>query len=245
MGGGVALRRRAGAVRALCLVLDEFQWLCRAQPALPSILQRHWDQWQRDSVPIVVALAGSALSFMEGLLGRGSPLHGRATYRPLLGPLDYRQAAGFSIGRIPSSCSAGSGCSAVRRSTRCGRATSRSVGHCKSGSSRRGGRSMTIRCIYCGPARESDRQAATSRCSGLLLAAIRGSMRSRIGRAWPVKASRRGSSGFRNWPTWSTRRPVSRGLCPREDVPHRRAVLPVLVPLRIPQSQPARTEPRR
>ncbi len=85
----------------LCLVLDEFQWLCRAQPALPSILQRHWDQWQRDGVPIVVALAGSALSFMEGLLGHESPLHGRATYRPLLGPLDYRQAAGFTSRRDP------------------------------------------------------------------------------------------------------------------------------------------------
>jgi AAA+ ATPase superfamily predicted ATPase len=80
----------------LCLVLDEFQWLCRAQPALPSILQRHWDRWQRDSVPIVVAIAGSALSFMEGLLQHSSPLYGRATYRPLLQPLDYRTAAGFT-----------------------------------------------------------------------------------------------------------------------------------------------------
>lgn len=80
----------------LCLVLDEFQWLARAQPALPSILQRHWDRWQRDRVPIVVAVAGSALSFMEGLLGADSPLYGRATYRPLLSPLDYRQATGFT-----------------------------------------------------------------------------------------------------------------------------------------------------
>lgn len=80
----------------LCLVLDEFQWLGRAQPALPSILQRHWDRWERDSVPIVVAVAGSALSFMEGLLREDAPLYGRATYRPLLNPLDYLQAAAFS-----------------------------------------------------------------------------------------------------------------------------------------------------
>jgi AAA+ ATPase superfamily predicted ATPase len=85
----------------LCLVLDEFQWLCRAQPALPSILQRHWDRWQQDQVPIVIAVAGSALSFMEGLLGYDSPLHGRATYRPLLRPLDYRQAAGFASSTDP------------------------------------------------------------------------------------------------------------------------------------------------
>ncbi|AYY14972.1 ATP-binding protein [Actinobacteria bacterium YIM 96077] len=87
----------------LCLVLDEFQWLCRAQPALPSIVQRHWDRWQRDNVPIVVALAGSALSFMEGLLEHSSPLYGRATYRPLLEPLDYRQAAKFSSMSDPES----------------------------------------------------------------------------------------------------------------------------------------------
>ena len=86
------------AVRSapLCLVLDEFQWLARAQPALPSILQRFWDRWQRDQAPIVIAVAGSALSFMEGLLGADSPLYGRASYRPLLSPLDYRQAAGFT-----------------------------------------------------------------------------------------------------------------------------------------------------
>lgn len=86
---------QAGA-EPLCLVLDEFQWLCRAQPALPSIVQRHWDQWVRDERPIVVALAGSALSFMGGLLDEGSPLYGRATYRPTLDPLDFRQAAGFT-----------------------------------------------------------------------------------------------------------------------------------------------------
>lgn len=98
-----ALRFLDGQARVapLALVLDEFQWLCAAQPALPSMLQRHWDRWQRDRVPILVAIAGSALSFMEGLLGHGSPLHGRATYRPMLEPLDYRQAAGFSSRHDP------------------------------------------------------------------------------------------------------------------------------------------------
>lgn len=33
---------------------------------------------------------------MEGLLDHDSPLYGRATYRPVLEPLDYRKAAGFS-----------------------------------------------------------------------------------------------------------------------------------------------------
>jgi AAA+ ATPase superfamily predicted ATPase len=38
---------------------------------------------------------------MEGLLGADSPLYGRATYRPLLSPLDYRQAAGFTTRTDP------------------------------------------------------------------------------------------------------------------------------------------------
>ena len=77
----------------LTVVLDEFQWLLAAQPALDSILQRHWDRWQREATPLTLILSGSALALMEGLLEPGAPLYGRADYRPLLGPLDYRDAA--------------------------------------------------------------------------------------------------------------------------------------------------------
>jgi hypothetical protein len=80
----------------LVLVLDEFQWLLQAQPALDSIIQRHWDDWQRRSTPITLILSGSALSLMEGLLDHGSPLFGRANYRPLLEPLSYRETAEFA-----------------------------------------------------------------------------------------------------------------------------------------------------
>jgi AAA+ ATPase superfamily predicted ATPase len=82
-------------IAPLTLVFDEFQYLCTAQPALPSIAQRHWDRWQRDDTPVTLVLSGSALSFMEGLLGHGAPLYGRATQRPFLAPLDYRDAAQF------------------------------------------------------------------------------------------------------------------------------------------------------
>jgi hypothetical protein len=78
------------------VVLDEFQWLLRAQPALASIIQRHWDRWDRERVRVTLVLCGSALALMEGLLARDAPLYGRASYRPLLLPLDYRQAAAFS-----------------------------------------------------------------------------------------------------------------------------------------------------
>jgi AAA+ ATPase superfamily predicted ATPase len=79
----------------LAVVLDEFQWLLAAQPALDSIVQRHWDRWQREGTPLTLVLSGSALRLMEGLLAPGAPLYGRADYRPLLAPLDYRDAARF------------------------------------------------------------------------------------------------------------------------------------------------------
>lgn len=77
----------------LAVVIDEFQYACASEPALPSIVQRHWDAWDRDGTPICLCLSGSALTFMEGLLSSSDPLHGRATYRPTIEPLDYRDAA--------------------------------------------------------------------------------------------------------------------------------------------------------
>ncbi len=79
----------------LTVILDEFQWLKRSQPAIDSIIQRHWDRWDRDRAPITLVLAGSALTFMEQLLVQGAPLYGRATARLWLRPLDYREAAAF------------------------------------------------------------------------------------------------------------------------------------------------------
>lgn len=80
----------------LSVVLDEFQWLKSAQPALDSIIQRHWDNWERDGIPIALVLAGSALTMMERLLEPGAPLYGRAGARPRLAPLDFRDAAAFA-----------------------------------------------------------------------------------------------------------------------------------------------------
>lgn len=80
----------------LCVVLDEFQYLAESEPALPSILQRAWDRWQRESVPICLVLCGSAVSFMEGLLDAASPLFGRAGLRMKLEPLAYRECRGFA-----------------------------------------------------------------------------------------------------------------------------------------------------
>lgn len=86
--------------KPLVAVLDEFQWLKAAQPSLDSIVQRHWDRWQRDRTPVTLILSGSALRLMEGLLEAGAPLYGRADYRPLLEPLGFRDASLFASRRI-------------------------------------------------------------------------------------------------------------------------------------------------
>lgn len=83
------------------VVLDEFQWMKSAQPALDSIIQRHWDAWERAGVPITLVLSGSALTMMERLLEQGAPLYGRASARPRLEPLDFRDAAAFAHTRDP------------------------------------------------------------------------------------------------------------------------------------------------
>lgn len=88
-----AAQARQGPV---VVVLDEFQYLCASQPALPSFLQRAWDGWQRSRLPIMLVLSGSAITFMEGLLSQGAPLYGRADYRPLLPPLDLWAASEFA-----------------------------------------------------------------------------------------------------------------------------------------------------
>ena len=85
----------------LTIILDEFQWLKHAQPALDSVIQRHWDRWDREALPVTLVLSGSALTLMEQLLERGAPLFGRATARPRLEPLDYRDAAGFAADQEP------------------------------------------------------------------------------------------------------------------------------------------------
>jgi uncharacterized protein len=84
----------------VAVVLDEFQWMLAAQPSLDSIVQRHWDRWQREGTPVTLILSGSALRLMERLLEPGAPLYGRADYRPLLAPLDFRDASRFGSRRL-------------------------------------------------------------------------------------------------------------------------------------------------
>ena len=63
----------------LVLVLDEFQYLGRSNPAFPSIFQKIWDTVLKDEA-VMVVLCGSLVSMMESqTLNYSSPLYGRRT----------------------------------------------------------------------------------------------------------------------------------------------------------------------
>jgi len=85
----------------IILVMDEFPYLCSSQPALPSILQRIWDERGKDSKWFLI-LCGSFVSFMEReILGHKSPLYGRRTGQLLIQPLSLMGLKGFFPGYSP------------------------------------------------------------------------------------------------------------------------------------------------
>lgn len=77
-------------------VIDEFPFLAKASPALPSIIQRALDPTaQHTNTPVRLLLCGSALSFMGQLLAGNAPLRGRAGLELVVPTLDFRLAAEF------------------------------------------------------------------------------------------------------------------------------------------------------
>ena len=80
------------------LIIDEFPYMCRGNPAIPSILQTLWDQQlKRENVMII--LCGSAMSFIEKqILGEKNPLYGRATGIYKLAPMSFQEAQQFFPG---------------------------------------------------------------------------------------------------------------------------------------------------
>lgn len=88
------LLARARDTRVL-LVLDEFPYLCEADPSLPSTLQARWDH--RGDTQLSVVLAGSHVALMEELVAADAPLFGRADAHVRLGPFSWRDA-GLLVG---------------------------------------------------------------------------------------------------------------------------------------------------
>ncbi|GGP05848.1 ATP-binding protein [Nonomuraea glycinis] len=78
------------------VIIDEFPFLTRASPALPSIIQRELGPGGsgRDSL-VRLVLCGSAMSVMGKLLAGQAPLRGRAGLELVIHPFRYREAARF------------------------------------------------------------------------------------------------------------------------------------------------------
>jgi uncharacterized protein len=80
------------------LIIDEFPYLVKASPALPSLLRREIDSHgpsQGGKSRARILLCGSAMSVMGGLLAGSAPLRGRAGLEMIIRPFGYRDAARF------------------------------------------------------------------------------------------------------------------------------------------------------
>jgi uncharacterized protein len=88
---------RLGRDRVVPVVVDEFPYLARVSPALPSIIQAAYAprRAERSESRTRLLLCGSALSFMGKLLSGNAPLRGRASLDLTVQTLDYRLAAQF------------------------------------------------------------------------------------------------------------------------------------------------------
>ena len=77
------------------LVIDEFPYMCRGNPSIPSILQILWDETLRRE-NIMIVLCGSSMGFIEkNVLSEKSPLYGRATGIYKMNELPFYDAMKF------------------------------------------------------------------------------------------------------------------------------------------------------
>jgi len=90
-----ALRALAELPGRPIVVLDEFTYLISSNKAIPSILQKVWDE-RLSEANLMLVLCGSYIGIMEReVLGYQAPLYGRRTGSHLLLPLKLRGAAQF------------------------------------------------------------------------------------------------------------------------------------------------------
>ena len=79
----------------IVLAIDEFPFLIESNRAVPSIFQKGWDEYLKNS-DIVLILLGSSIGMMEtDVLGYKSPLFGRRTGQLLIEPLSFWDSKEF------------------------------------------------------------------------------------------------------------------------------------------------------
>ena len=90
-----AFRALADLPGRAVIVLDEFTYLISGNKAIPSILQKVWDE-TLNKTRIFLILCGSYIGMMEtDVLGYQAALYGRRTASHLLSPFELAQAAQF------------------------------------------------------------------------------------------------------------------------------------------------------
>lgn len=90
-----AFDRMRNKSERIVILLDEYQYLCQAESAFSSMLQKWWDEhWQYENVMLI--LCGSLTSMMyRETLTHSSPLYGRSHGQILLRPLPYHHIKDF------------------------------------------------------------------------------------------------------------------------------------------------------
>ncbi|MDR2132555.1 MAG: ATP-binding protein [Clostridiales Family XIII bacterium] len=81
--------------RKRLLVIDEFPYMRKGNPSIPSILQNLWDETLKDQ-NVMLILCGSAMRFIEkDLLSEKRPLYGRATGIYKMNEMPFHDAIEF------------------------------------------------------------------------------------------------------------------------------------------------------
>lgn len=81
--------------RNFVFIIDEFPYLIEANPAVPAVFQKGWDEALKAS-GIYLVLVGSSVSMMEDyVLNQRSPLYGRRTGQLRIGPLRFQDLREF------------------------------------------------------------------------------------------------------------------------------------------------------
>lgn len=87
--------KHADFSKKVVFVIDEFQYIAKANNAFPSIFQRIWDEKLKDK-NIFVILCGSLINMMYSYaLSYSSPLYGRRTGQLKLEPVRFREFSEF------------------------------------------------------------------------------------------------------------------------------------------------------
>jgi AAA+ ATPase superfamily predicted ATPase len=87
----------------LLVILDEFTYLIRHEPALVSVLQKMWDLRLSRLPNLRLVLTGSMVGMMErDVLSYQAPLYGRATFMLKLRPLSFGVLAELFLDHTPA-----------------------------------------------------------------------------------------------------------------------------------------------